>query len=59
VREPTQGGTPLTPPPDVEIRGVPNEQLLWKGTDLMRFAHFPTINSVSSMRVISNFSHAT
>jgi hypothetical protein len=29
-------------------RQVPDERMLWKWTDLMRFAHFPTINTVLS-----------
>jgi hypothetical protein len=30
--------------PDCERRRVPDDRMLWKGTTLMRFAHFPTIN---------------
>jgi hypothetical protein len=29
-------------------RQLPNDRMLWKGTALMRFASFPTINSVLS-----------
>jgi hypothetical protein len=34
--------------PDGEKRRVPNDRMLWRGTALMRFAPFPTINSVLS-----------
>jgi hypothetical protein len=34
--------------PDGESRRVLDDRMLWKRTALMRFAHFPTINSVSS-----------
>jgi hypothetical protein len=34
--------------PDGECRRVPDDRILWMWTDLMRFAHFPTINSVFS-----------
>jgi hypothetical protein len=34
--------------PDGESRRVPDDRSLWKGTALMRFAPFPTINSVLS-----------
>jgi hypothetical protein len=32
--------------PDGESRRVPDDRLLWKWTALMRFAHFPNINSI-------------
>jgi hypothetical protein len=31
-----------------EIRQLTDDRMLWKGTTLMRFAPFPTINSVFS-----------
>jgi hypothetical protein len=31
-----------------ECRRLPDDRMLWKGTSLMRFAPFPTINSVLS-----------
>jgi hypothetical protein len=31
-----------------ESRRMPDDRMLWKGTALMRFAHFPTINSILS-----------
>jgi hypothetical protein len=31
--------------PDGESRRVPDDRMLWKGTTIMRFAPFPTINS--------------
>jgi acyl carrier protein phosphodiesterase len=34
--------------PDGESRRVPDNRMLWTGTALMRFADFPTINSVLS-----------
>jgi hypothetical protein len=34
--------------PDGENRGVPDGRMLWKGNAQMRFASFPTINSVLS-----------
>jgi hypothetical protein len=34
--------------PDPESRRVPDDRMLWKRTDLMRFAHLTTINSVLS-----------
>jgi hypothetical protein len=34
--------------PDGECRRVPDARMLWKGTALMWFATFPTINSVPS-----------
>jgi hypothetical protein len=34
--------------PDGESRRLPDDRMLWKWTNLMRFAHFPTINSVFS-----------
>jgi hypothetical protein len=34
--------------PDGESRRVPDARMLWKGTALMRFAQFPTINSIVS-----------
>jgi hypothetical protein len=34
--------------PDGESRRLPDDRMLWKGTTLMRFAPFPTINSVFS-----------
>jgi hypothetical protein len=34
--------------PDGESRRVPDDRMLWKGTALKRFTHFPTINSVLS-----------
>jgi hypothetical protein len=46
--EPTQGGTPRTPPARRREIGVPDNRMLWKGTALMRFAPIPTINSVLS-----------
>jgi hypothetical protein len=45
--------------PDGESRRVPDNRILWKGTDLMRFATLPTINSVSSMQLISDSSDGT
>jgi hypothetical protein len=35
--------------PDGESRRVPDDRMLWKWTTLLRFAHFPTINSVLSI----------
>jgi hypothetical protein len=35
-------------PPEGELRREPNDRMLWKGTALMRFVHFPSINSVLS-----------
>jgi hypothetical protein len=34
--------------PDGECRRVPDDRMLWKGNALMRFAPFPTINSILS-----------
>jgi hypothetical protein len=34
--------------PEGESRLLPNDRMLWKRTSLIRFAHFPTINSVFS-----------
>jgi hypothetical protein len=34
--------------PDVESRRGTDDRMLWKGNDLMRFAPFPTMNSVLS-----------
>jgi hypothetical protein len=34
--------------PDGEWRRLPDDRTLWTETDLMRFADFPTINSVLS-----------
>jgi hypothetical protein len=34
--------------PGGECRRVHEDRMLWKGTPLMRFAHFPTINSILS-----------
>jgi hypothetical protein len=34
--------------PDGEFRRVPDNRMLWKWNALMRFTHFPTINSVLS-----------
>jgi hypothetical protein len=45
--------------PDGESRRDPDDRMLWKGTTLKRFAHFPTINSVFPMRLSSDGSHGT
>jgi hypothetical protein len=45
--------------PDGEIRHFLDDRMLWKGKALMRFAPFPTINSVSSNAAISDVSHGT
>jgi hypothetical protein len=45
--------------PDGETRRVLADRMLWKGTALMRFAPFPTINSVSSNAASSDGSHGT
>jgi hypothetical protein len=37
--------------PDCESRLLPEYRMLWKGTALIRFAHFPSINSVLSNAV--------
>jgi hypothetical protein len=37
--------------PDCEGRLVPDDRMLWKGTNLKRFAPFPNINSVFPMRL--------
>jgi hypothetical protein len=34
--------------PDGESRRVPEDRMLWNGTALLRFAAFPTTNSVVS-----------
>jgi hypothetical protein len=34
--------------PDGDRRRMPDDRMLWKGTPLMRCAHFPTINSFLS-----------
>jgi hypothetical protein len=34
--------------PAGESRRVPDDRIFWKGNALMRFAHFPTFNSVLS-----------
>jgi hypothetical protein len=45
--------------PDGEIRRVPDYRMLWKWTAIIRFAHFPTINSVLSNLLSSDNNHAT
>jgi hypothetical protein len=43
-----RAGRLLRHPPDGESRRMPENWMLWMWTALMRFAHFPAINSVSS-----------
>jgi hypothetical protein len=42
-----------------ESQRLPDDRMLWKGTALMPFAHFPPSIQYFPMRVSSDGSHAT